>query len=238
MKFKTALDEVQYKILGLNEVEVRKRLTLATQHKAKDLEKSRNMKNSWRRNKAKIKKGVNKWHKSTAGKRFHRALGRFNALRESANAYYTNDLAPGQNHISISMSQVNDALLSLSSIETHLYLELQYYEADAQAMVQFLELLEAFVEDSSEIKSQLLSAYVSGEIESESYNVLTDMVQFFQDPKMYMYAKRDLVGLKNDSDDDTFRAMLQAIQTIDPLAPSNETYDKLDEKFNDILGIK
>jgi hypothetical protein len=187
-----------------------------------------------------MKKGIKKWSTSTAGKRFHRALGRFNALRESTSgttAYYDNDLHPGMNFVELSMTQVNDALLSLSSIETHLYLELQYYEADAQAMVQFLDLLYAFIEDSSVLKVELLEAYVSGKLEKENYNLLTDIVQFFQDPKMYMYAKRDLVGMKNDQDDEIFRAMVAASQKVDLLEPSNEIYDSLDKTFNELVEL-
>jgi len=241
MKFKSNLDEVQYNILGLNEVEVRKRIGFVTIKKSKDQASSRNMKNQWRRNRTKMTKGIKKWNKSTAGKRFHRALGRFNALRESTSgstAYYNQDLISGMNYVDLSMTQVNDALLGLSSIETHLYLELQYYEADAEAMVQFLELLDAFVKDSSVLKVELLAAYVSGKIEKENYDLLTDIVQFFNDPKMYMYAKRELVGMRNDQDDEMFRAMLQAVQQSDPLAPSNETYNKLDSVFEDLLNNK
>ena len=105
------------------------------------------MKNSWRRNKHKIIKGITKWSNSTAGKRFHRALGRFNALRESS-AYYVDGLTPGENspiYRPMALDQVNDSLLGISSIETHLFLELQYYESDPEAMSQFLELVDNFV---------------------------------------------------------------------------------------------
>lgn len=228
MKFKTNLDEVQYKVLGLNEVEVKKRLQIIT--KPKDHKASRTMKNNWRRNKVKMAKGIKKWNKSTAGKRFHRALGRFNALRESV-AYYYDEQTPGMNHVELTMVQVNDALLSLSSIETHLYLELQYYEADAEAMVQFLDLIDAYVKDSSVLKIELLQAYVDGKLEQENYNLLTDMIQFFQDPKAYVYTKRDLNGLSNDVDSEEFRVMMLTVKSIDPLRPSNEIYEELDKLF-------
>ena len=240
MKFKNSIDEIQYSMLDLNEIEVRKRIGLATLKKPKDHKASRNMKNQWRRNKANMSKGIAKWSKSTAGKRFHRALGRFNALRESTSGstgYYNNDLHPGMNYIDLSMTQVNDALLGLSSIETHLYLELQYYEADAEAMVQFLELLNAFLIDSSVLKSELLTSYVSGKLEKENYDLLTDIIQFFQDPKMYIYAKRDLNGMRNDQDDEIFRAMVSATMQIDPLLSSNEIYDNLDKQFLNILDL-
>jgi len=230
MKFKSDIDKIQYEILGLNEVEVRKRLNILT--KSKDHKASRTMKNNWRRNKAKMTKGIKKWSKSTAGKRFHRALGRFNALRESV-SYYNHELTPGQNFVQLSMVQVNDALLSLSSIETHLYLELQYYEADAEAMVQFLDLLYAFVQDSSVLKIELLKAYVSGDLEQENYTLLTDIIQFFQDPKMYVYAKRDLAGKRNDDDDERFRTLLKSVSAIDMTMPSREIYETIDKLIDD-----
>jgi hypothetical protein len=230
MKFKNDVDKLQYDLLGLNEVEVRKRLNVLT--KSKDHKASRTMKNNWRRNKKSMLKGIKKWNRSTAGKRFHRALGRFNALRESV-SYYNHELTPGQNFVKLSMVQVNDALLSLSSIETHLYLELQYYEADAEAMVQFLDLLYAFVQDSSVLKIELIKAFVSGELEEENYNLLTDMIQFFQDPKMYVYAKRDLVGKRNDDDDERFRTLLKSVAAIDMTMPSREIYETIDQMMED-----
>ncbi len=239
MKFKSKIDEVQFNLLGLNEVEVRKRLSLVNVKTAKDHKASREMSNRWRRSKHEMEKGIKKWNKSTQGKRFHRALGRFNALRESVSGSYSayeTDLAPGEQTMYLTMSQVNDALLGLSSIETHLYLELQYYEADAEAMVQFLDLLEAFTEDASELKIELIEAYTTGVIVESSYGLLTDMIQYFQDPKMYMYAKRDLKHLSNDQDDDIFRAMMKSVQSTDILAPSRQTYEELDRQFDIILN--
>lgn len=228
MKFKNDLDKIQFDLLGLNEAEIKKRLSVLV--KAKNHQASRTMKNNWRRNKTQMMKGIKKWASSTAGKRFHRALGRFNALRETV-AYYNDELTPGVNKVELTMKQVNDALLSLSSIETHLYLELQYYEADAEAMVQFLDLIDAFVKDSSILKIELLSSYISGNLEQEDYNLLTDMIQVFQDPKMYLYAKRDLAGKRNDADDPEFRSMVQSLNQINKNLPSNEIYDQIDELF-------
>ncbi len=200
MKFKNTTDELQYKILGLNEAELRKRLSLVS--KAKDHKKSRDMKNSWRRNKHKIMKGINKWTNSTAGKRFHRALSRFNVLRESS-AYYVDELTPGENTPKtrvMTLNQVNDSLLGLSSIETHLFLELQFYEADPEAMEQFLEIVLDFELDSSFLKLELLETYRTGEIDEEDFILLVDITQFFSNPKSYIYAKRELLGLSNDTE--------------------------------------
>jgi len=45
---------------------------------AKDSKKSKAAKDSWRKNRKKYEKGIDKFHKSNQGKRFHRNLTRFN----------------------------------------------------------------------------------------------------------------------------------------------------------------
>ncbi len=226
MKFKTDMDAIQYDLLKLNEIEVRKRLQIVS--RAKDHKKSREMKNHWRRNKKKIIKGISKWSRSTAGKRFHRALGRFNALRESAsiNPLYTN-----KNIVNMDMKQVNDALLGLSSIETHLYLELQYYESDPEAMIQFLDIIDDFVMDSSFLKVELLVSYKTGEMEMENYELLTDIIQFFQDPKSYLFIKREMIGKSNDIKDADFTKQIEVIKNLDLSMSGNEIYNSIDELF-------
>ena len=232
MKFKTYADEVQFKLLRLDEKAVRKRLTLVS--KKKDHKKSRDMKDRWRRNKNKMEKGIKKWNSSTQGKRFHKALGRFNALRETAGYqyYYMQDWDDAfEGNQTISMAQVNDALLGLSSIETHLYLELQYYEPDPEAMAEFLDIIEMFIEDSYYIKISLLQAYTTGTIPSEDYLVLNDIIQFFQDPKMYVYAKRELEGMSNDVDTIDFNDQVHAAEAVDLTTAGNEIYESLDLLF-------
>ena len=236
MKFKNVSDEIQYNLLNLNEMEVRKRLTLATV--SKDQKKSRGMKNMWRRDKHKIMKGLKKWNKSTAGKRFHRALGRYNSVRIHEGITY--GMYNGEydtskpNIIPLSMSQVNDAALGLSSIETHLFLELQYYESDPEAMIQFLDIIKNFIEDSSYLKVELLNAYISGVIEQEAYLLLTDIIQFFANPKSYIYAKRELLGLSNDTKTEDFLNQVKVAEEMDLSKDSNLIYEELDKLFVDI----
>jgi len=232
MKFKNKRDETQFKILNLDELKVRKRLGLVSQKV--DRKKSREMKDRWRRDKNKLKKGIQKWNKSTKGKRFHKALGRFNALRETAGYqyYYMNDWeGTFEGNQTISLTQVNDSLLSLSSIETHLYLELQYYESDPEAMTEFLEIIHMFLEDSSNLKISLIDAYSSGIISTEDYLLLNDIIQFFQDPKLYIYAKRELNDLSNDSNSEEFKKQVQEAESIDLTLPGNIIYEKLDKLF-------
>jgi len=230
MKFKTQVDKIQYDLLNLNEGAIRKRLFIKS--KKIDRKKSKLMRDHWRRNKANISKGIKKWHKSTQGKRFHRALGRFNALREGAflQYHYYNEQTPKE--VNISIDDVNNALLSLSSIETHLFLELQYYEANSEALSEFLSIIYQFVDDSSFLKESLLESYISGSISGEDYILLNDIIQFFQDPKAYMYEKRTIMGLSNDEnsqDSESLKEQLNYIKNIDLMEDSNIIYEKLDE---------
>jgi len=235
MKFKREEDRIQYEILDLNETEIRKRLELI--RKAKDRKKQRNMKNQWRRNKNSLKKGIQKWHKSTQGKRFHRALGRFNSLRteklSEAGAYqyyyYQDEFDERNPLIPISIEEVNDALLGLSSIETHLFLELQYYEPDSEALQEFLDMVEYFIQDAEYLKEKLLQAYYTGTILKEDYELLTEIFDFFVDPKMYLYTKRQENGLPNDKIDNEFEEQLKFVENLD--LTENKICEKIDKLF-------
>ncbi len=233
MKFKNKVDEMQFNLLRLDEVEVRKRLKLAS--KAKDHKKARTAKNQWRRGKLSLKKGLNKWHNSTGGKRFHRALGRFNSLRETVGHswYYNSDdlIIPNREMKTITMTQVNDALLSLSSIETHLNIELGFYEPDPEALAQFIEIVEMFHNDASKLRNELMLAYSSGEIKVTCYMLLNDIIQFFQDPKMYVYSKRELEGYSNDTNSIDFVEQVSMAEATNHCNPGNEIYDAIDKLF-------
>ena len=81
----------------------------------KDFRRSQIQKANWRKYRYKYLKGIRKFHRSTKGKRFHRALGKFLATRifrseESLNTF-----------------EVAEALKALTSAKTHAYIELEYY---------------------------------------------------------------------------------------------------------------
>lgn len=230
MKFKTEADAIQFKILKLDEAIIRKKIYINT--KKVDRKKSRTMRDHWRRNKNSLSKGIKKWHKSTQGKRFHRALGRFNALRESSYLYYHYYNEETPKDISVSMEVVNQALLSLSSIETHLFLELQFYEGNPDALSEFLTIVYQFVDDASYLKAELIESYVSGNMKGEDYILLNDIIQFFQDPKSYTYEKRSNMGLSNDengADKDSLKEAMDYVEHIDLTEDSNTIYEKLDK---------
>ena len=229
MKFKNEIDEKQYKLLNLNEAIIRKRLSLADKILSKNRQRVKSMKDNWRRNKHKILKGLKKWHKSTQGKRFHRALGRFNALREKKiikDFYESNKIQP----VKINYDSITDALLSLSSIETHLLLELQYYEPNFDSFLQFLEIVENFMDDVYPIKIALVQAYKNGEIQSDIYISLIELIQLFLDPVMYLYIKRDQNGMNNNINQNP--DLTEQLNKIQEYSNKNiNLFDKIDEFF-------
>ena len=219
MKFKSKLDEIQFKVLGLTENVIKKRILAARDH-IKDRKKQRDAKNNWRRNKHKIKKGMNKWHKSTKGKRFHKSLGRFNALREDT---------PLET-INIRHNVVTEGLMALATIETHLLIELKFYEPDFEALSEFLLITESFLEESVLIKNDLLEAYTSGAMNSNSYNELIDIIQEFLDPKSYLLIKRSENGLSNDVNEDLDDHLNELNNCIENNT-LKELYDGIDNLF-------
>jgi hypothetical protein len=81
----------------------------------KDFRKSQNAKQSWRKNRYAMMKGIKGFHKSTAGKRFHRNLSRFMLTRESFQE--------------ISDTELLETLKAISSYPTHLFIDLGYYRS-------------------------------------------------------------------------------------------------------------
>lgn len=241
IKFKTQFDEKQYKALGLNEETLHRRLSLL-KDRVKDKKKSLEQKHAWRRNRKKYEKGIKKWHNSTAGKRFHRQLSRFVMTRESVSMqyYYNKDInkeSPTDTEnkiVKMSQKDITQALVNLSSIETHLVLELEYYEPDINALSEFLELVELFYSDSLEIKQELLNAFSTGELNIKYYNDLTEIFQYFSDPKMYLYAKREELGLSNDKNSENSILLeedLKFLNKLDNIQDLIEYY----KKFNNII---
>lgn len=180
MKFKNEQDSIMFEALEFSEETIRKKLQIVK--KSIDRKKSRDMKNNWRRNKHQLKKGIKKWHQSTQGKRFHRALGRFNSLRESKDG----------------IDAVTEALFGLNSIETHLILELKYYEPDIEALSQFLEIFGYFNDDVHDLKEELTEAYIYGNLKEDTIQRVEEIFTFFVDPKILYYSKRESMGLSND----------------------------------------
>jgi hypothetical protein len=108
--------------------------------KLKDFKKSQATKGQWRKNRYKIMKGIRSFHRSTAGKRHHKAMSRFLVSREPSIK------SP---HLS------NEALKALSSLETHLYIERDYFERSVPDEVDISILLEEVIPTIKRAKDKI-----------------------------------------------------------------------------------
>lgn len=88
----------------------------------KNFRKSQDAKGTWRKHRADIMRGIKSFHKSTEGKRFHRNLGRFIATRTFTG--YLTGKALGE---SLSFTEKSEILKAISSLKTHLFIEMEYY---------------------------------------------------------------------------------------------------------------
>lgn len=83
---------------------------------AKNASRSNQAKRSWKRNRKTYMRGIKGFHKSTAGKRMHRQMGRFLATRVTTRGTQSSRM-------------LRETLLkALSSIRTHLYIENETYQ--------------------------------------------------------------------------------------------------------------
>lgn len=85
----------------------------------KDFRRSQSSKTSWKRHRYNFMKGINRFHKSTKGKRFHRTMAKHLALKDTSKGMLVTARE--------SFSDL-DFLKSVSSALTHGVIELEYYE--------------------------------------------------------------------------------------------------------------
>ena len=84
---------------------------------AKNASVSKKAKRSWKKNRKAHMKGIKKFHKSTAGKRMHRQMGRFLATRITKRGVQSSRM-------------LRESLLkAVSSLRTHLYIENETYQS-------------------------------------------------------------------------------------------------------------
>lgn len=117
-----------------------------------DAERSRLQKQNWREKRWKYLKGIRKFHRSTKGKKFHRALGRFLATREfegslknyqserdSARKVDRGDRV-GEWFEKVNLMGIEECrefLIGASSTLTHALIELRYYEPSMDESVGY-----------------------------------------------------------------------------------------------------
>jgi hypothetical protein len=128
----------------------------------KDFRKSQNTKSQWRRDRYKIMRGINRFHRSTKGKQFHRSMGRFLATRLTGGADSVSSKgiigATKENESILSLelfTSLSETLKALSSMRTHIYIEADAYMPVSE-YVEFLEFTEHVLDASFSIERSLL----------------------------------------------------------------------------------
>lgn len=104
--------------------------------KLKDHGKSSKQKANWRKNRTGMMKGIKAFHRSVAGKRFHKKLGRFLATR-----IFRPKRSKSEAHLSM-LQDRQEFLVGLNSAKQHLLIELEYFH-QLQEQVE----LEDFITD-------------------------------------------------------------------------------------------
>lgn len=120
-----------------------------------DFRKAQNTKRSWRLNRSRYIDSINAWHSSTQGKRFHRQLGRFLALRAPLyREKLDTDLEETINCGSVTEATL-EGLVALNSLKTHILIEKLYIEPDLEKHVLILEFLDLAYSQIGDISSKL-----------------------------------------------------------------------------------
>lgn len=128
-----------------------------------DWRKSKDQKARWRRNRRTYMKGIKKFHKSTEGKKFHRQLGRYIATRMT-NSENLNEIS----------STVDDFLTAVSSIRTHLYIDLGYYKPILEEF-EYSDLLEEIIPVLNEIELKFIKRNYQ-DLTPEELNTLLSLI--------------------------------------------------------------
>lgn len=141
-------------------------------HILKDRKRSQVQKANWRKYKWKYLSAIRRWHRSVKGKRFHRLLGKFLAMR-----YFRDKITARESKL---------LAKALSSLRTHYYVEFEYY-APLEEELSLHLLVEELFPLLMEIESKLVNGqdldedewdllrFVSGcEISDEEINKYKD----------------------------------------------------------------
>lgn len=106
--------ELPEEVVNLGISRIRKLIT-----PLKDVRKSRAAKTSWKRHRHNFMAGIKRFHKSTEGKRFHRTLGNYLAIKDTAMGNLRTDRTRNEDL---------ELLKSVNSALTHGVIELEYFE--------------------------------------------------------------------------------------------------------------
>jgi hypothetical protein len=127
----------------------------------KDFRKSQDTKGEWRTSRHGIMRGINKFHKSTEGKRFHRNLGRFLSSRyfhPRIKGLVKDDQEDSSKSAraeeSLSKFDLAEALKAITSIRTHCFIELEYFHP-LQEELDYEDFLEEILPELISIEKKL-----------------------------------------------------------------------------------
>ena len=126
--------------------------------KLKSFRRSQATKAQWRRDRYKLMQGIDTFHKSTDGKRFHRSMGRFLALRDFGDtSLFKKDGDESFRIKAVELPSMERAsfLKALSSIRTHLFIESEYYSPLSQQVGLEL-LIEEVVDAFSRLERSII----------------------------------------------------------------------------------
>lgn len=134
----------------------------------KDFRKQQQTRSAWRKNRWKYMKGINKFHRTLRGKKFHRSIGRWLATR------YMPRGEPNRESLELMKPS---ALKGLSSLKTHFYIAQDYYRS-LEEDVEFQEFFDYALPLLTSAESSLLedSAQEFSDEEMEVLLRLTDRV--------------------------------------------------------------
>jgi hypothetical protein len=140
--------------------------------KLKNFRRSQIQKQNWRKGKHKYLKGIRDFHKSMAGKKFHRGLARFvvsRGLLRKPNKTTEYGISPRlreslmlNRHPTVKLSRYDQSelLTLLAATRNHLVLETKYYLPVSEE-VDYLIMLEVVLPELSEFSSRLEAAIIN-----------------------------------------------------------------------------
>jgi hypothetical protein len=171
-------------------------------------------------------KGIKRFHKSTAGKKFHRALERFIATRESLQEC---------SHKIFYLTEIADILKAVSSLKTHAFIELEFYHPLSEEL-EYRLLFEELLPVLDSVEKKLLSADFS--VDESEQEILLRIVDEIQIKKHLAEA----YGIQFDTVD----AMHRQIISQKPLCEMNEEdgnfytliFDTLKERLTKVCDNK
>ena len=181
----------------------------------KDFRRRQNTRQQWRHERYKMLRGIKRFHKSTAGKKFHRALGRYLATRESLS----------ESQSVFYLTEIADILKALSSLKTHAFIELEFYHPLSEELeyrLLFEELIPII--DSTE-KKLLQGDFTLDESDEETLLRITDFEQIIsqiaQEKGIEIEIVRDLheqvmeskeISEMNEEDDNYYRRIFVTLK--------------------------